>query len=99
LKGILGIYAERGRNYELGFLGFSGFIGYANPEKPKKPINSIYAVLPIALRQLRYITRSIYDNWINLYKQTSIVFTLTPRTLACFTASRFKKSVDEIKSP
>ena len=50
MKGILGKYAERGTNYELGFLGFSGFIGFANPEKPKKPINPIYAVLHIALR-------------------------------------------------
>jgi hypothetical protein len=49
IKGILGKYAERGTNYELGFLGFSGFIGFANPEKPKKPINPIYAVLHIAL--------------------------------------------------
>ena len=47
IKGILGKYAERGTNYEL---GFSGFIGFANPEKPIKPINPIYAVLYIALR-------------------------------------------------
>ena len=50
MKGILGKYAERGTNNELGFLGFSGFIGFANPEKPKKPINPIYVVLHIALR-------------------------------------------------
>ncbi len=49
MKEILGKYAERGTNYELGFLGFLGFIGFANPENPKKPINPIYAVLHIAL--------------------------------------------------
>ena len=64
MKGILGKYAERGTNKELGFLGFSGFIGFANPEKPKKPINPIYADLHIVLRQLPCITRSICDNCI-----------------------------------
>ena len=69
MKGILGKYAVRGTKYEL---GFSGFIGFANPKKPKKPINPIYVVLHIALRYLSRITRSICDDCICFYNQTSI---------------------------
>ena len=73
MKGILGKYAEKGTNYELGFLGFSGFIGFANPEKPKKPINSIYAFLHITLRKPPRITRSICDDCICFCDHLSIV--------------------------
>ena len=73
MKRILGKYAERGTNNELGFSGFIGFIGFANPEKPKKPINSIYAFLHISLREPPRITRSICDGCICFCDHLSIV--------------------------